>query len=228
MGKEKPTTKICKHCKTEIPYAAKVCPQCRKKQGPGGCLIAILVVIVLGLLGSCFGGGKKGDSDVKKVAASANTEEKSKDTAQTTVQSPEETTVNEELTFKVGETADIKGVQVTLVSVEQSDGSQYNKPADGKKFVILEFEIANNSKSDIAVSSIISFDTYCDDYSINQNFSAQLEKKDKTSLDGSVAASKKMNGILGFEVPNDWKNIEVTYTPDFWSGKKATFIAENN
>ena len=36
MKKEKPTTKICKYCKTEIPYGAKVCPQCRKKQGANG------------------------------------------------------------------------------------------------------------------------------------------------------------------------------------------------
>ena len=35
MAKEKPTTKICKHCKSEIPYDAKVCPQCRKKQKEG-------------------------------------------------------------------------------------------------------------------------------------------------------------------------------------------------
>ncbi len=55
MGKEKPTTKICKHCKTEIPYGAKVCPQCRKKQGGSGCLTAIIVFFALGLLGSCLG-----------------------------------------------------------------------------------------------------------------------------------------------------------------------------
>lgn len=50
MAKEKPATKTCKHCKTEIPYDAKVCPQCRKKQG-GGCLkfllIAVIAVIVI-------------------------------------------------------------------------------------------------------------------------------------------------------------------------------------
>ena len=26
-------TKVCKHCQTEIPKKAKVCPNCRKKQG---------------------------------------------------------------------------------------------------------------------------------------------------------------------------------------------------
>lgn len=60
MGKEKPTTKICKHCKTEISYGAKVCPQCRKKQGGNGCLTAIIVFFVVGAVVSGLSG--KGDS----------------------------------------------------------------------------------------------------------------------------------------------------------------------
>ncbi len=75
MAKEKPTTKICKHCKTEIPYGAKVCPQCRKKQGMGGCLTAIIIVVALGLLGSCFGGkSSETSSPDKKVTAKEKTE----------------------------------------------------------------------------------------------------------------------------------------------------------
>lgn len=79
MGKEKPTTKICKHCKTEIPYGAKVCPQCRKKQGGTGCLIAIIVFVALGLLGSCLGGKSSetsttGKSDSAKTSAETTTE----------------------------------------------------------------------------------------------------------------------------------------------------------
>lgn len=62
MKKEKPATKTCKHCKTEIPYGAKICPQCRKKQGPGGCLTAIIIVVVIGLIGSCVG-GKSNEED---------------------------------------------------------------------------------------------------------------------------------------------------------------------
>ena len=57
MGKEKPTTKICKHCKTEIPYGAKICPQCRKKQKGKGGLIAIAAVVVIGIIGAASGGG---------------------------------------------------------------------------------------------------------------------------------------------------------------------------
>ena len=67
MSKEKPTTKICKHCKTEIPYDAKICPQCRKKQGPGGCLIAVVVVILIAIIGSCASMGGKDDGTTAVV-----------------------------------------------------------------------------------------------------------------------------------------------------------------
>ena len=49
MKKEKPTTKLCKHCKTEIPYDAKVCPNCRKKQ-KGGKLKWILIIVVVAVI----------------------------------------------------------------------------------------------------------------------------------------------------------------------------------
>ena len=48
-------TKVCKHCQTEIPKKAKVCPQCRKKQG-GILKWMILVVVASGLIGALAGG----------------------------------------------------------------------------------------------------------------------------------------------------------------------------
>ena len=92
MSKEKPATKICKHCKTEIPYGAKVCPQCRKKQGPGGCLIAIIVVIVIGLIGSCFGSGGKKESTPS--AATEKVKETKATAVETTTPPIEYTTVS--------------------------------------------------------------------------------------------------------------------------------------
>ena len=45
MKEEKGTeTKLCKHCKTEIPKKAKVCPNCRKKQSGIGKWILIVVI----------------------------------------------------------------------------------------------------------------------------------------------------------------------------------------
>lgn len=54
MSKEKQHTKVCKYCKTEIPYDAKVCPQCRKKQG-GKLKWILIVILVFGTIGVAFG-----------------------------------------------------------------------------------------------------------------------------------------------------------------------------
>ena len=127
--------------------------------------------------------------------------------------------------YEVGETAIIDGVEVTLTDVSESAGSTYIKPADGNVFVICEFAINNNSKNDINVSSIASFEAYCDDMSINQSIMAISDVTDnRKQLDGSVACGKKMSGIIGYEVPENWENVEIIFSPSFWGSKSVKFI----
>ena len=202
---EKPTTKLCKHCKTEIPYDAKICPNCRKSQRPNGCLIAVLV-----------GGGSS-----KNDAASSSTTSSTVQTDNAAASQEAAPTPEPKTTYTVGETAEDKDIKVTLVSAEQSTGSQFLTPADGNIYVVLEFEIENNSNTDISVSSLASFEAYCDDYSVNMLYD------NKNQLDGSVAAGKKMNGVIGYEVPADFKTLEVKFTPSFWSNRAITFEIPN-
>ena len=198
-------------------------------------MIGVLVVIVLiGIIGSMGG-----DDEPKKVepptptqsvdttptkesATTDSTQSSEKETEQATAPEKEDKT-----TFLVGETAELKGVQVTLASVTENNGSAYNKPTDGNVFVLCEFEIANNSDNEINISSMMSFDAYCDDYACTFSLTALMEKGNKNQLDGTVAAGKKFNGVVGYEVPTDWKELEINFTPDFWSGKDITFIATN-
>ena len=60
-------TKVCKYCKTEIPPDAKVCPQCRKKQGGKGKWIVLAVVVIVVLLAAI---GSSGD-DAPSASESA-------------------------------------------------------------------------------------------------------------------------------------------------------------
>lgn len=53
----KPETKTCKHCQSEIPYKAKVCPQCRKKQKGGKLKFIIGAVVIIIVAAMILGGG---------------------------------------------------------------------------------------------------------------------------------------------------------------------------
>lgn len=53
------TTKKCKHCQTEIDAKAKICPNCRKKQGKPKWLIALIFIVVIMIIVSATGGNKE-------------------------------------------------------------------------------------------------------------------------------------------------------------------------
>lgn len=207
-------TKLCKHCQTEIPKKAKVCPNCRKKQG-GKLKWIIIAIVVIAIIGSVAGSG---DDEPKKVADSENNSTNVTDIKKDNVEKEEKTT------FYVGETAELKGVQVTMTNFEESTGKDYIIPTDGNVFVLAEFEITNNTNGEISVSSILSFEAYADDYSLNYSVSAMTLKD--SQLDGTIAAGKKMKGWIGWEVPEDYEKVEIHFKDNVWSSKKFVFLYE--
>lgn len=214
MNKEKPTIKQCKHCKSEIPYDAKVCPVCRKKQGAPGCLIVVLVVVVLVVIAAFAGGGES--STPQKVESTSGTSQAASQASQ--AQSQPEQTV-----FTVGDTVELNGVKTTLLSAEEYPGKQYMMPTDGNVFLVCQFEIENDSSAEINVSSMVSFNAYCDDYSVNLSVTGEMLEDSWKSLDGTVAPGKKINGVIAYEIPQDWQKMEISYTPSFWSGHDVQF-----
>jgi len=236
-------TKICKYCKSEIPADAKICPNCRKKQSGGWLKWVIIAVVVLAIIGAASGGSDEpkkvqtadtGSASTETSKASATDDKaKASDTDQSASaetakkdDSAKEGAKKESTTFGIGDTADFDGVQVKLSSAVLSNGDgQLAKPDDGKYFLGLIFDIDNQSSDDIAVSSAVSFEAYCDDYSLTQDvFGYQAPEWDGISqLDGDVAAGKKMNGVICFQVPKDFKTFEISYAPSFWNNKKVTF-----
>lgn len=210
--------KTCKACGAEVAKNAKTCPRCGAKLKMGhpiliGILVFIVLVSIIGSMGSNEDPKKVDDGAAGQSTVTDQTEDKKE---------PEKKT-----TFTVGEKVELNGVNVTLVDVSSNSGSDFNKPTEGNVFLICEFEIENNSNSEIAVSSMMSFEAYCDDYTCTFSLGALMEKGNKNQLDGTVAAGKKFNGVVGYEVPADWQEFEIVFTPNFWSGKDITFVATN-
>lgn len=176
---------------------------------PSGCLTALVVtaavVCAVLLLSSIFG---KSSDTPKKV-----------DTVQPSAAS--QPVQEQQTVFSVGETVELNNVSATLLNVTENSGGNYSTPADGKEFVICEFEIENNSSSDIAVSTVLSFDAYFDSYATTLSLGAILSVNEP-QLDGTVAAGKKMKGVVGYEVSPDWSELEIRYSPSFW-GREIIF-----
>ena len=199
----------CRTCGETIAKSANICPKCGAKQKKRHPILGIILAVFgIGLIGAAINGG-------------GNEPEKVGD-----VDTPKQTQEEQKTEFCVGDVVSLNDIEVTFVSCTESNGKQYLEPEEGNVFLICEFSIDNKSEKDIAVSSLVSFEAYVDDYSTTLSLTGTVST-DKQQLDGSIAAGKKMNGVVGYEVPKDWKELEIRFTPDFWTGKDITFIATN-
>lgn len=215
MAKEKPATKICKYCKTEIDYTAKVCPQCRKRQSSVVKTIAI-VVLILFLLSLFFGGSddteQTSDENPKKVAGSA-----SEEIEQEEVEDVAEDVENE---FKVGDIVETSDLKISFISAEEyTSDNQFIQPQDGNVFYEMVFEFENISENDQYISSY-DFTCYADDYDMEQSWMDGLD------LDATISSGKKTKGSVFFEVPKDTKSIVLEYETNFWTETKVVFIVK--
>ena len=193
------------------------------KKKKGGCLKVILIVatviIVLAVIAAIAG-----ENEETPVKVEDNTSESQQSSEENAVQEEQENEAEEQTEFTVGETAEMNDIQVTMTEYEESSGSEYNTPADGNVFVLINFEIANNSDAELNISSMMNFEAYADDYALNYSLNALLEKEDANQLDGTVAPGKKMNGVIGYEVPADWTEMEIHFTDNVWDDNKFVFI----
>lgn len=185
----------------------------KKKKGKG-CLIAIIIavaIVIIIIIAAVVGGGAGKSSSSSGSSAVSDVKSSSK------------------ATYGVGQVVTQNNIKMTLLNVSKSAGSEYNKPADGKVFLLCEFSIENNSSKDLNISSALCFDAYVDNTSVSQSVMGLQMASGKEQLDGTIAAGKKMDGVIAYEVPSNWKTLEINLNPDvasFFSGK-VSFKADN-
>ena len=211
--KEVKETKICKHCQTEIPKKAKVCPQCRKKQG-GIVKWVVIGIVVFGLFGSCLGGSEEDESD-KVVNNSGNIEVS---TQNSILESNEtETEIVIDNTFEVGEYLETDYLKISYISCEEyKSDNQFIQPKDGYVYYRLEFEFENIGESDQYVSSW-DFVAYADGYAVESTYFDD-------DLAATISAGKKAKGAVYFEVPTDAEEVIAEYELNYWTEDKVIFI----
>ncbi|MCD8179922.1 MAG: hypothetical protein LUF26_00360 [Firmicutes bacterium] len=109
-------TKKCKYCQCEIDAKAKICPNCKKKQGKNGCLIAIITVVVLIILiciiATCANSGSNSDSSGSGTSSVTETDAETNETTSTA----------EKTSYAIGETWTVDGQwSLTITGVTATD-----------------------------------------------------------------------------------------------------------
>ena len=131
--------KKCKECGSEVSSKAKNCPQCGADQrnffGKHKIISSILVLFVLGIIGSLMGG-----DDSKDVNVSSNKTE------------------NKVLTAKIGDVINTGDCEIIILSAEEkmSVGSEFieEKPAEGGKYIAVIWQYKNISDEPIGSFSV--------------------------------------------------------------------------
>jgi hypothetical protein len=211
MGETK-ETKICKHCQSEIPAKAKVCPNCRKKQGGMGCLGVILLVVgilifLFAFIGMMGGSGSK-DKNLQKVG-----EAESGDSTETEEPSN---------VFQVGDLVETDNFRITYESAsEYEPDNEFLQAKDGYTYWEFKFKFENISDTDQTVSTLMDWECYADNSKVDQSW---IEADN--GLDATLSAGREAEGAVYFEVPTDAESIELEYDINFWQSDKIIFVGK--
>lgn len=84
------------------------------------------------------------------------------------------------------------------------------KPEEGKKYLVLFFEVENISSEEQNINMFY-HKAYLDDYEIDQK-ALLVNPEGYDMLSGNLAAGKKLKGYVCYEVDPDWQKLEFTYT----------------
>ncbi|MBU5672593.1 DUF4352 domain-containing protein [Paenibacillus brevis] len=109
-----------------------------------------------------------------------------------------------------GQTIQTKNFKITVEQFEKVESdNEFLQPEEGNEFLSIGLLIENISEKDYIVSSAVMFSAYQDGFSINEDLSVHVLKGGDTTLNGDLAAGKKMKGNLTYQVPSDWEELEV-------------------
>lgn len=211
-------TKICKHCQSEIPVKAKVCPNCRKKQGGMGCLgVALLVIGVcialIAFIGMIVGSGSK-NKNPQKVGEAETTE--------TTEPTDSVETDESSNVFQIGDVVETDNFRITFESAnEYESNNEFLQPKDGCVYWEFKFKFENISNTDQTVSSLINWECYADNSKVDQTWIG-----DNNGLDATLSSGRETEGTVYFEIPKDAESIELEYDINFWQSDKIIFIGK--
>lgn len=181
-------------------------------------IIIILALLCVFSLMSCV--EIKDESETKKIGTVTTKEkEQTKDTT------PQETapaaTVGE---YVQGEKWKISLLEAKLYD-KVGEGFLEDKPAEGKKFLVLFFEVQNISKEDDFFNRFY-IESYVNGYNQSEKLLFVTDIDGYSALTGDVAAGKKLKGYVAWEIGSDFEELELSYNDGIIIKDKHKFLVK--
>ena len=199
--KDKTGTKLCKYCKSEMPASAKVCPNCRKKQGIKIWQILLIIVAII-VAFSLFTGEDPGPSSEGMVDGTRQEEH------------------SEDNTFSMNEKIKYYDVTFVVTDVKKYKSKEYETAKNGYEYVEVFIDVENNSDKIYEGSSI--------NWKMGNSKGQILEEAivlfngDNDLLSGSgLKKGGKASGSVVFEQPVGDKELEVLYYDNYFDEKET-------
>lgn len=117
--------------------------------------------------------------------------------------------------YGVGDTAEVDGIKFTLKSVSTTDKRNDFADKDPKLVVKVEYEIENNSDSEIPIGA---------DLQVYDGTGNQMESYPLDNTLGSLKPGKKIQGVQHFGIEE--APIEIYFQPTLSFGDEAVFDAD--
>lgn len=180
-------------------------------------LVCSIVAIVIFLI-FVFAVNSNGNSANQGEAQKTGTVETQ---SESDVEETRESNTKEQTEFFVGDIVETEDLKISFLGAgEYTSDNEFIQPKDGNVYYRMEFEFENISDSDQTISSMMNWDCYADDYSVEQSWIGD------DSIDANLSPGKKAKGAVYFEVPSDAENIVLEFETNFWTEKKIVFVVK--
>lgn len=179
----------------------------------------IVVIIGLGVIGNIGN-----NSPSEQVSGEVKEEEKQKSQNENEAASSKSTTkeveekAEQKTEFVLGEVANLKGMDLQVVGIQVSNGSELNTPKDGHEFVIVDVIMKNSSDKNLSYNVF--------DFKM-QNSNGQitdsgfiLAGNENPLNSGELIAGGVVRGTIAFEQPKGDKGLKLIYKNSIFSSKE--------
>ncbi|MBW7473783.1 DUF4352 domain-containing protein [Paenibacillus oenotherae] len=174
-------------------------------------LLSLALVATL-LLSACS------EAKIKKVEPTAAD---STGTNQNGGDTDEET--NPPATFKIGDSVIFDDLIITVNSLSGHTGGDYEKPEEGKVFIVVDATIENTAEDTANVSTLLMMKLAdAEGYYYNPTIATFVEGQ----LDGQIPSGRKKRGQVAFQVPKDAAGFEFIFETPLSSSGQAIWSTQ--